>query len=269
VDSRLAPFLQIELDWAIHNRWPAGYRLQQQITAVSLWLVLQGEIEVKLQGQSWRVQQNDAFLSPSDSQRELHLRQDSAWLSLGLRATLFGRIDMTHTLSSPRLWQPAPDERALLETAMRHITLRESESLVREGLTRAVWGLCWQDVDLASAPEQMPAWLQHSLQQMHERPGISIAELARDAGWSAAQFRRHFHHWVGMSPREYSSQQRLQAARGWLENTDWSIAEIGERLGFLDASQFSRVFKQATNSTPQNYRRLAKQRETALKNTPL
>jgi AraC-like DNA-binding protein len=263
MDTRLTPFLQIQLSWAQHHYWHTGGHLQQQIAHTALWLVLDGELEVTLDGQPWLIRAGEAFLMPPVISRVIHALQSVEWLSLGLRATLFGRIDMSHVLQAPRQWQPAVDERALLEIAMRRIVASEDEDnvLIREGLTRAVWGLCWQNVGSSAAIEPMPDWLQNALQQMQEQPGMGIAELARQAGWSAAQFRRHFHHWVGMSPRDYSQQQRLQTAQRWLENTDWSIIDIAERLGFQDASQFGRVFKSATNLTPQTYRHLSKQRE--------
>jgi AraC-like DNA-binding protein len=275
VDTRISPFLEIQLSWAQHHCWPPQQHLQQTTVASALWLVLDGNVQTSFAQQQWSVSPGEVFLTPAGVLRDISTPTGGEWLSLGLRATLFGRVDVSHLLQAPRQWSLIPPERTLWEPALRQIiALQDNDDeaalLIRQGLTRAIWGLCWQQTEKTTpvlshvAPEQMPLWLSRALQQMQEQPGLAITELAHEAGWSPAQFRRHFHHWVGLSPRDYLRQQRLQLARQWLENTDWPIADIALRLGFQDASQFGRVFKAATNATPQAYRRLSRQRETPL-----
>ena len=54
---------------------------------------------------------------------------------------------------------------------------------------------------------------------------------------------------------EYLTRVRIEEARRLLFQTSMSIQEITQRVGYVDPSYFSRVFKKVTGMTPNRYRR--------------
>ncbi|MGN1030624.1 MAG: helix-turn-helix domain-containing protein, partial [Butyricicoccaceae bacterium] len=59
---------------------------------------------------------------------------------------------------------------------------------------------------------------------------------------------------TGLSPMKYVAQRRIGEAQNLLMNTNISIGEIGERLGFSDSCHFSSTFKRYIGVTPTQYR---------------
>jgi AraC-like DNA-binding protein len=57
-----------------------------------------------------------------------------------------------------------------------------------------------------------------------------------------------------MTPILYLNWIRIEKAKDLLENTDTSISEISELIGFQSIHYFSRYFKKKENCTPTEYR---------------
>ncbi len=86
---------------------------------------------------------------------------------------------------------------------------------------------------------------------------LRIAELAADAGLSLSRFERLMHHILRVSPRQFLTRLRVEAAADQLRRGDRPLAEIALDCGFCDQPTFCRQFKDATGMSPSAYRRLA------------
>lgn len=75
---------------------------------------------------------------------------------------------------------------------------------------------------------------------------IRLAELASLVYLSAYHFARLFKQSTGLSPYQYLLRTRVKLARKLMNNGDATLKEISERVGFYDASHFSRAFKRVT-----------------------
>lgn len=84
---------------------------------------------------------------------------------------------------------------------------------------------------------------------------LSLEVLAREAGMSRYHFVRAFSRAVGMTPHAWQIDQRIQRARGLLEQ-GLSLADAALQLGFADQSHFQRAFKQRVAATPGEYRQV-------------
>jgi AraC family L-rhamnose operon transcriptional activator RhaR len=65
---------------------------------------------------------------------------------------------------------------------------------------------------------------------------------------------RQFDRWVGLPPIAYLNRRRAERAASLLATTDGAIAAIGAQVGWPDASQFSRRFRQHMEMSPLEYR---------------
>ncbi|WP_165452514.1 response regulator [Paenibacillus thalictri] len=59
---------------------------------------------------------------------------------------------------------------------------------------------------------------------------------------------------TGVTLIQYIHQSRIDQARRYLEQTDMSVREIGETVGFENTNYFHKIFKRMTGLTPQLYR---------------
>ncbi|MEK7678199.1 MAG: AraC family transcriptional regulator [Verrucomicrobiota bacterium] len=84
-------------------------------------------------------------------------------------------------------------------------------------------------------------------------------ELAALANMSTSSFYRHFAAVLGSSPIDWLRRERISQAKRLLIETDYSISEVADHVGYHDQFYFSRDFKQMTQMSPSKYR----QRERA------
>jgi AraC family transcriptional regulator, arabinose operon regulatory protein len=89
----------------------------------------------------------------------------------------------------------------------------------------------------------------------HFLEAIDFARLARRYGFTMPTFRRHWDGAVGMPPRRYMGELRMQHACRLLMETDLDVLEIAQRVGFEDALYFSRRFRRHAGCSPSAYRR--------------
>jgi AraC-like DNA-binding protein/quercetin dioxygenase-like cupin family protein len=83
---------------------------------------------------------------------------------------------------------------------------------------------------------------------------LNLPVLASELGIGYSRFRQAFKNRTGISPKQYQLQIRLQKARDLLANTDKSIKEIAEILGFESAFHLSKQFKQRMGVSPNQWR---------------
>ena len=89
----------------------------------------------------------------------------------------------------------------------------------------------------------------------HYAENITVEQLASISHYSVAQFRRLFHALMQMSPSDYISTVRINAAKTFLSTTDKRIGDIAIETGFFDHSHFIRTFKNIVGTTPAKYRK--------------
>ena len=79
---------------------------------------------------------------------------------------------------------------------------------------------------------------------------LRIESLAREVGMSPSAFHGHFKAVTAMSPLQFQKQLRLQEARRLLLGEDLDAASAGYRVGYEDASQFSKEYKRLFGEPP-------------------
>lgn len=94
--------------------------------------------------------------------------------------------------------------------------------------------------------------------EQHYGEDISLDLLAKSADVSKSECLRCFKAALQTTPYKYLIEYRLLKATELLKNTDKSIGEIAEHVGFHQMSHFAKCFKEKTGISPREYRKTNK-----------
>ncbi|WP_426452418.1 helix-turn-helix domain-containing protein [Paenibacillus sp. S-38] len=83
---------------------------------------------------------------------------------------------------------------------------------------------------------------------------LSLDQLSEQLGLSKYHLLRTFTAAVGMSPNDYLYRVRIEQAMRLLRQTDWSVEQIAERVGYSSGSYFVKAFRKLTGRTPGSFR---------------
>jgi AraC-like DNA-binding protein len=99
-----------------------------------------------------------------------------------------------------------------------------------------------------------------------DRP-LRIEDIARELGMSVSGFHHHFRAVTAMSPLQFQKRMRLQEARRLMLGEDLDASSAGHRVGYGDASHFTRDYKRLFGAPPM--RDVERLREAATVSTGL
>lgn len=135
-----------------------------------------------------------------------------------------------------------------------------SYDFICHGILFELIGLTEQEVNeqrLSPRKVEMVSQLKEYILKHYRQP-IKIADLASDVNRTPNYVTNMFKEVTGQSPIQYLHYVRVSAARDLITETDMSMIEIADHLGFCDQSYFSKVFKSILGSTPLSFRKHSK-----------
>lgn len=103
------------------------------------------------------------------------------------------------------------------------------------------------------APWQVRKVVRHVAENLDRQ--IGNCELAALVRLSASYFGRAFKLALGLSPREYVTQSRINHAKVLMSRPDLALSQIALDCGFCDQAHLSRSFHQIVGTTPNKWRR--------------
>ncbi len=98
--------------------------------------------------------------------------------------------------------------------------------------------------------------IRRAVELMHTHLGreLPLEEIAAAAYLSPFHFARLFKKLTGASPHAYLAHLRQTRAQELLAETDLSVTDISQRVGYGSSSHFTKAFRQATGFTPRAFR---------------
>ncbi|MCK5824675.1 MAG: AraC family transcriptional regulator [Ichthyobacteriaceae bacterium] len=85
---------------------------------------------------------------------------------------------------------------------------------------------------------------------------FDFIEIAKDYNITYSYFRKVFKRHTGFSPLQYQINLRINLAKDLLKGSNKSVKEIAYTLGFKSTHYFSRIFKQKTDISPSEVRKI-------------
>ena len=89
----------------------------------------------------------------------------------------------------------------------------------------------------------------------HYHLDIQIEDYAASRGMSVSWFIRNFKAYTNTTPLQYILSIRIANAQVLLENTTYSVAEIGRIVGYENPLYISRIFRKQKGISPLGYRK--------------
>lgn len=83
---------------------------------------------------------------------------------------------------------------------------------------------------------------------------LRLDQLAEASGYSLSRFKVRFKEEVGITPAEYITIQKIEAAKKRLVHSNESITDLAYSFGFSSSNYFCSVFKKLVGVTPLVYR---------------
>lgn len=105
----------------------------------------------------------------------------------------------------------------------------------------------------------LPAHLKQRLETFVDRRfnrNITLADLAAEAGLSPSHFGARFKATFDMTPMQYVIERRMAEAKRLLTQTNWSIREVADAVGFESQAYFATRFREVVGVAPREYRRV-------------
>lgn len=130
----------------------------------------------------------------------------------------------------------------------------------RENIHAYLWLLLTALARMVSSPDGRYIGLRDNMAMLLEyieenyANAIHPAQLAQLAHMSESHLYRVFKEHMGISPVQYLNRVRMQKAEAFLEQEGASVSEAAERVGMLDVSHFSKLFKSVNGYPPSRVR---------------
>jgi AraC-like DNA-binding protein len=92
----------------------------------------------------------------------------------------------------------------------------------------------------------------------HYAHDISLERISKIACMGITKFKSTFRQYHGCTVTEYLHQRRMGQAEHLLSDTDLTIGQIAQTVGYSCASRFSVLFRRSTGILPGEYRKMVK-----------
>lgn len=149
--------------------------------------------------------------------------------------------------------------------ALHHAWIDKSDyhEFVCHGLISEIFGSMLQELDrknIASSKLKLARQIEKHIQQ-HFKEEIRLEQLCELVQLSPNYVIRIFKEVFNQTPLGYIHQLRVSVARDMLLQSDMTIHEISNYLGFCDPTYFNRVFRKITGYPPSQLRKERKEAE--------
>ena len=91
--------------------------------------------------------------------------------------------------------------------------------------------------------------------QKFYREKITLKDIAFSGAVGQSKCCKLFKKYIGVTPNTYLIQYRLHQSTWYLKNTDMTVTEIAQTVGFSGGSYYAEAFGKLCNKSPSEYRK--------------
>lgn len=220
--------------------------------------LISGEILTEIGGRPYLLRNQDCALIPPETNYTVKYFKDSIGYMGAFSSDLLRNSGhRVLRLKNPSILSVAQEDRVFFDELMIRMSRFSSDIPMLQNLLELL--LCQFDNaiphDRENASSRISsAYLEKVFDQ--SQPFGSVASYAAMLGITPSHLNRAVKANTGRSAGEWIENARISLARNLIHDESMSISEIAYRLGFEDASYFSRFFRKAVGMSPSDYREL-------------
>lgn len=212
-----------------------------------LILPLQGTLNIQTQSHKLILDNQHLFFLPPDDVHSFYSTDRNEFLVVNIPFTLFPQLSK----SNAQMYQ-------LLDNRWQAIRLLVSNEVTSKRQPDSNSGL----TDLIRYASQFllreatPASIQYIHEHYHEK--ITIEQLASLEHFNVSYFGSWFYKKTGLTPNVYIQKVRFNRAKNLLCQTNLSIFQIAQLVGYEQQASLTRLFKKYAGVSPKNFRKKPK-----------
>lgn len=213
---------------------------------------VEGTVIVQSKGEKTTYRTGDLLFFPRDAKYSLFYPERSS--VYGVNFNLYNEDgEELIAFDVPTILAHNTEESVMKEQLLNCLSLYRT-STNRIALKGEVFSLVSSAI-VAYATKNTPTGIQPAIDTIRNsiHDELRIADLAAACGMSESTFRREFHRYAGVSPKQYILERKINKAKQMLRSGCYPIKEICMILGFFDDAYFSKIFKKSTGLTPMQY----------------
>lgn len=250
----------------------------EEVDSFRLFAVSSGKAQVMIDGQERKMKTSDLLLLQPGNQCRMY-SETGYGEELHIYDAKFDVHDAQLLRQLKKMTEVVSAENFQLVKSCFHWILRECEerrSFYAQTSSCYFWMILMEMLRPGAAPERTEeevsweeeAWGTEEVSRQHRADmcrverycrehymqQISLDELTALINYNKTSLLLNFKEIYNTTPRNYIIQLRLQRAKELLTETDYSISEISEQVGFTSVHYFSRFFKEKEQYSPVEYR---------------
>ncbi|MDQ8201370.1 AraC family transcriptional regulator [Pelagicoccus sp. SDUM812003] len=226
-------------------------------------------VELMLEGGGWildgncsrRVEPGDLVLNQQWDETIYRAYPEKGYVCLSINIRLLPGVDR---VALPRFCRWVDGEEHASHFAKRCEALFELQGFDQATLERMMLGEIFFQVEASGYWDErgeIPVALRKAIEYLDSNylDTVSLASLAKVAGYSRSRFHELFLKYVGVTPLRYQRGLRLRRAKQLALQTTQPIKWIAAECGFSSAASFCSAFAKEVGMTPAEYRRARSQ----------
>jgi YesN/AraC family two-component response regulator len=87
--------------------------------------------------------------------------------------------------------------------------------------------------------------------------GIALEDVSNEVGLNASYFSKLFKNETGESYTDYLNRVRVEGSKQLLSQSNFSLVDIAQLVGFNDQSYFTKMFKKVEGVSPGKFRKIS------------
>lgn len=231
-------------------------RLKSNIWCVEY--VIKGEGYIRLDDISFSASEGDIYILPAGRKHIYYSDDKNPWEKIwfNIRGDLIEKLMESYNIKHVyhvrglNLYSRFKD---FIDTAKTAADSNEVSRLCAQCFLKIVQEIS-EYVNAGSIYKSSAARLKEKIDGLTEF-GMSFDSLIEDMHYTKSHIIRAFKAEFKITPYSYLLEKKMSVAKMMIENTNMSIMEISDFLGFSDCHYFSNFFKKYTGISPKKYRR--------------
>ena len=221
--------------------------------------IVSGKGKLMIQGKTFYPKGGDVYILPPGIPEFYSADPDEPWekLWMNIRGTLPELLINCYQLQNQIHFQDCPllHEFKSMLSIVRNAGENAPEKFA-EVLVRIIAGISkYHRLRHTVETRNAEAIAMKQFCEEHWRNGVTLKMLASISHRSPTQALRIFKEAFGVPPGEWLQRQRLVFAKQYLKNTEYTLRQIAELIGFKDEFYFANWFKHHAGISPGRFRK--------------